>query len=249
MMKKAIQGAAGAFLLFMTGTMPVAAAEHKSLLYPQYHFETMNKTVWVQSTTSLSDHPSENLGESMLIPGDTKVILTGTSDTGTARLEYQGKTWYADEEVLSDKSPEQRKKEAAEARKKAEAEEKKRQEEEQKAREEADKNQAAQQAASWNGPVLTPSAGVVQGPSGRETYYNLDMSGVVAVMRGMGNNDPYWVREDGAKMLGDYVMVAANFGLRPRGSLVPTSMGMGIVCDTGGFAAANPTQLDIATAW
>ena len=50
-------------------------------------------------------------------------------------------------------------------------------------------------------------------------------------------------------MLGDYVMVAANFGLRPRGSLVPTSMGMGIVCDTGGFAAANPTQLDIATAW
>ena len=90
---------------------------------------------------------------------------------------------------------------------------------------------------------------MVQGPSGRETYYNLDMSGVVSIMRGMGNNDPYWVRGDGAKMLGDYVMVAANFGLRPRGSLVPTSMGMGIVCDTGSFAAANPTQLDIATAW
>ncbi len=28
------------------------------------------------------------------------------------------------------------------------------------------------------------------------------MSGVVDIMRGMGNNDNYWVREDGAKMLG-----------------------------------------------
>lgn len=161
---------------------------------------------------------------------------------GTARVEYQGKTWYASEYLLSDKSPEQRKKEEEEAKKK-------RQEEDQKKQKEAEAEAAAEQAASWNGPVLTPSAGVVQGPSGRETYYNLDMSGVVSVMRGMGNNDPYWVREDGAKMLGDYVMVAAHLGLRPRGSLVPTSMGMGIVCDTGGFAAANPTQLDIATAW
>ncbi|WP_288157429.1 hypothetical protein, partial [Faecalibaculum rodentium] len=97
MIKKAIQGAAGACLMFLAGSMPAAAAEHKSLLFPQYHFEDMNKTVWVESTTSFSDHPSNNLGETVLVSGNTKVKLTGESGTGTARLEYLVKTWYADE--------------------------------------------------------------------------------------------------------------------------------------------------------
>ena len=44
-------------------------------------------------------------------------------------------------------------------------------------------------------------------------------------------------------------MVAARLGKRPRGSKVQTSLGTGIVCDTGGFAANNPTQIDIATLW
>lgn len=101
----------------------------------------------------------------------------------------------------------------------------------------------------YKGPVLSKSKGTVMGPSGKETYYNLNMNGVVKIMRRMGNNDEYWVREDGVKMLGDYVMVAANLNLRPRGSLVETSLGTGIVCDTGGFAAHNPTQLDIAVTW
>lgn len=101
----------------------------------------------------------------------------------------------------------------------------------------------------WNGPVLTRSAGVNQGPSGKETYYNLPMQGVISIMRSIGNNDEYWVREDGVKMLGDYVMVAAHLPTRPRGSLIPTSLGMGIVCDTGTFALSNHTQLDIAVAW
>lgn len=96
---------------------------------------------------------------------------------------------------------------------------------------------------------LTPSKGVHYGVSGKETYYNLDMSGVVSIMRSMGNNDPYWIREDGVKMLGDYVMIAANLDLRPRGSLVETSLGTGIVCDTGGFAEKDPTQIDIAVNW
>ena len=65
----------------------------------------------------------------------------------------------------------------------------------------------------------------------------------------MGYDYEYWVRDDGVKMLGDYVMVAANLNLRPRGSLVETSLGTGIVCDTGGFAKKNPTQLDIAVTW
>ena len=96
---------------------------------------------------------------------------------------------------------------------------------------------------------LTPSKGVHYGVSGKETYYNLDMSGVISIMRSMGNNDPYWIREDGVKMLGNYVMIAANFNIRPRGSLVETSLGTGIVCDTGGFAEKDPTQIDIAVNW
>lgn len=102
---------------------------------------------------------------------------------------------------------------------------------------------------TWTGQRLTPTLGTINGPSGKETYYNLNMSGVIAIMRRMGNTDPYWVREDGCKMLGPYIMVAAHLGLRPRGSLVETSLGTGIVCDTGGFALTNPYQIDIAVNW
>lgn len=104
-----------------------------------------------------------------------------------------------------------------------------------------------QYIGSQNG--LTPSAGVFYGPNGKETYYNLDISGVISIMRGMGNNDEYWVRMDGAKMLGDYIMVAADLNKHPRGSIVETSLGQGIVCDTGSFTYTSDTQLDIATNW
>lgn len=106
--------------------------------------------------------------------------------------------------------------------------------------------------SSWDGPVLTKSKGVVNGPSGKETYYNLNMNGVIRIMRNAGFSEeeyPYWVREDGVKMLGNYVMVAANLEIRPRGSIVKSSLGDAIVCDTGGFAHSNPTQLDIAVTW
>ena len=150
---------------------------------------------------------------------------------------------------------EERARKEAEEKAQKEAEEKAAEEQRQKEEQEALANQAEQQNAqtavntSWNGSVLSPSAGVNYGPSGKETYYNLDMSGVVSIMRGMGNNDSYWVRGDGCKMLGNYIMVAANLGVHPRGSLVETSLGTGIVCDTGGFAAGNANQLDIATNW
>lgn len=101
----------------------------------------------------------------------------------------------------------------------------------------------------WDGSVLSKKKGVNQGPSGKETYYNLPMDGIVKMMRGMGNNDEHWIREDGVHMLGDYVMVAANLSVHPRGSYVETSLGIGVVTDTGGFAEHNPTQLDIATVW
>lgn len=110
-------------------------------------------------------------------------------------------------------------------------------------------DQNANSGNTYTGSVLTKQSGVNYGPSGKETYYNLDMSGVVSIMRSMGNTDEYWVRSDGVKMLGNYVMVAANLNKYPRGTILPCSLGMAIVCDTGGFAAHNDVQLDIATAW
>lgn len=102
------------------------------------------------------------------------------------------------------------------------------------------------------GDRLTSKSGLYYGASGLESYYNLPMDGVVRIMRELGYNDidfPYWVREDGVKMLGDYVMVAADLETRPRGTILETSLGMAIVCDTGEFARSNPTQLDIAVEW
>ncbi len=101
----------------------------------------------------------------------------------------------------------------------------------------------------WNGPVLTPGAGTIIGPSGKETYYNLNMSVCVQNAKNAGAQGDYWVREDGVKMLGEYVMVAADYSIRPLCTIVPTSLGMGIVVDTGGFVMNNQMQLDIAVAW
>ena len=108
---------------------------------------------------------------------------------------------------------------------------------------------AVVQTQKWSGSVLTAAMGVNQGPSGKETYYNLPMDGVISIMRSIGNNDKYWIRSDGVKMLGNYVMVAADLSIRPRGSLIETSLGTGIVCDTGSFIYSNSTQLDIAVDW
>ena len=104
----------------------------------------------------------------------------------------------------------------------------------------------------WRGAILTAQAGTIQGPSGKETYYNLPMQGIVRTMRGLGYdavNWPYWIRSDGCKMLGDKIMVAANLNVHQRGSVVEISLGSGLVCDTGGFARNNPYQLDLAVNW
>ena len=104
----------------------------------------------------------------------------------------------------------------------------------------------------WRGPVLTERAGTIQGPSGKETYYNLPMQGVVNRMRRLGydaENYPYYIREDGAKCLGPYILCAASFEIRPIGTILETSRGKAIVADTGSFARSNPTQIDLAMQW
>lgn len=105
---------------------------------------------------------------------------------------------------------------------------------------------------TWDGPVSTPQNGGVMGPSGQETYYNLYMGNCIAKMRSLGYSEeeyPYWIRDDGAKMLGHYVMVAANWQIRPLGTILETSIGWGIVVDTGDFVEYSPRGIDLAVDW
>ena len=101
---------------------------------------------------------------------------------------------------------------------------------------------------------LTKSSGVFYGPSGKETYYNLDMSGVINIMRNAGYSEaeyPYWVRDDGCKMLGQYIMLGGDIiNTRNRGDIVETSLGTGMLCDHCVNAQMNdPTLIDIAVTW
>lgn len=103
--------------------------------------------------------------------------------------------------------------------------------------------------SSWSGEVLNRSNGIVRGPIGKESYYNLRMNRVVQIMKDKGYDYEYWVRSDGVKMFGPYVMVAADLSVYPKGSLVECSLGTGIVCDTGDFVYSTDRALDIAVAW
>lgn len=105
---------------------------------------------------------------------------------------------------------------------------------------------------AWSEGQITKERGGCMGPSGRETYYNLRMDLCVAYMRDLGYDEleyPYWIRDDGAKMLGLYVMCAANWSIRPKGTIIPTSLGDAIVVDTGDFVADYPYGVDLAVDW
>lgn len=98
---------------------------------------------------------------------------------------------------------------------------------------------------------LTPSKGAQifvdsNGVPHRETYYDLPMN---IVIQHCGPGD-YTVRYDGAKVDKDgYVLVAASYRNYPKCSVVETSMGLGKVYDTGGFALRYPHGFDLATDW
>lgn len=106
--------------------------------------------------------------------------------------------------------------------------------------------------STYTGPHLTAIKGTIQGPNGKETWYNLSMDRIIQTMRRKGYTEdeyPYTIREDGAKMLGDYVMIAADLNKYKRGDIVETSLGTGIVCDTGDFTETSDVEIDIATNW
>ncbi len=108
------------------------------------------------------------------------------------------------------------------------------------------------QTSQYSTSVLDAYHGTCSGPSGKETYYNLPMDKVISMMRARGYSEeeyPYWIRDDGMKMFGPYIMVAADLNIRPKGTILECSRGTAIVVDTGDFAHTNHTQLDVATIW
>lgn len=103
-----------------------------------------------------------------------------------------------------------------------------------------------------DGSGLSKSRGALHrtdsnGVSHRETYYDLPMN---IVMGSCGQGGYYTVRPDGAKVDRDgYILVAANYAIYPKCSIVETSMGLGKVYDTGGFVLRHPHGFDLATDW
>lgn len=115
-----------------------------------------------------------------------------------------------------------------------------------KEQEEARQREYSSQAHMGNssgGGVLTPSGGVNWFNGFQEKYYNLDMSQVVANAHAMGIQGQYWIREDGVKMLGGYVMVASSDFA--KGTVIQTSLGTAIVVDAG----CPSGVIDVAVSW
>ena len=100
-----------------------------------------------------------------------------------------------------------------------------------------------------NASVLTKKGGVNYFNGRKETWYNLDMTNIVKKAKRIGVPGDYWVSDNGLKMYGEFIIVAADFKLHPYGTVVITSHGVGMVLDTGAFAQTNPEQIDIAVAW
>ena len=98
---------------------------------------------------------------------------------------------------------------------------------------------------------LTKKGGVNYYKGTKETYYNLDMTRVYAKAdKNFGSHHKKWTREDGVKMYGPYVVIAAPFDVYPYGTTdVETSLGLAVVLDTGKFAETNKNQIDVAVDW
>ena len=94
--------------------------------------------------------------------------------------------------------------------------------------------------------LLTAKLGTIQFEGHKETWYNLDMTRCVRRAQDMGIPAEYWVREDGVKMFGPWVILASHPSVT-RYTRMQTSLGEGIVLDRH---TSNDTALiDIATAW
>ena len=97
------------------------------------------------------------------------------------------------------------------------------------------------------GLILTAKLGRIDFNGHPETFYNLKMDRIVERATENGIIAEYWERDDGCKMYGDFIIVATDWNKYPYGSFVETSLGIGIVLDTGTFK--DRETVDIATTW
>ena len=96
--------------------------------------------------------------------------------------------------------------------------------------------------------VLTARMGTITFQDHKETWYNLRMNKVVErTDNALGVTGLYWEREDGVKMYGPWVIVAADWSVHPHYSFVETSLGTGIVLDA--HTTDDSELIDIATNW
>ena len=229
-----------------------------------YRFEAEDAIVYLKKEAVVKAKPFDDAEDLIALDKYYPIHLTGSNSSKYWEVEVGSEIGYLDSAVITrDLSEIEAMKEEDIRREETEAQSRQEQEESiaekafeareewTEALKESRRAELASQTRSlyWDGPVLTRSKGSVYGPSGKETYYNLNMSGCVRNMNRRGYYYEVWVRNDGCKMFGDYIMCAANLGVHPFGSLVECSLGTCIVVDTGGFAAGNPHQLDIAVTW
>lgn len=191
-------------------------------------YDSVDITMYAaEDNTEVYAEPDSNASEIAVLSKNTEINVTGISTEQFYRVSCNGQTGYISKDKLSDHKI--------------------------TFASELASVQSQPVTYTWSGSILNSSNGSVIGPSGKETYYNLDMSTVVSIMRSLGFSEedyPYWVRSDGAKMLGPYVMVAADLSAHPKGSIMSISLGQAIVCDTGGFVYnGSGTEVDVAVSW
>lgn len=99
--------------------------------------------------------------------------------------------------------------------------------------------------------VLNKRMGVNYFNGQKETYYNLRMTGVIKLLDDMGiPHGEYWIRDDGAKMLGDYIMLATDTNRIPKGTIWETSLGTGMIVDHCSGSESYPgVWIDVAVNW
>lgn len=190
-------------------------------------FDAADMHKWLSMDTVLKSAPSDGAADAASGVYNTEIVITGTNDYKYWQAVYNDTVVYVDHDALMDEMYVEPEPEP----------------------EPVKEYSGPMSNPNWDGTVLNAWRGTIIGPSGKETYYNLPMGGVISLMQSAGYSYNYWVREDGVKMYGDYVMAACSFDIRPRGSIVETSLGTAICADTGTFAYTNPTQVDIAVDW
>lgn len=96
--------------------------------------------------------------------------------------------------------------------------------------------------------MLTARAGKINNPETgfTESWYDLPMSKVVQQAKDAGIPCELWIREDGVKMFGPWV-ICASHPSKTRFSRIQTSLGEGIILDR--HTCNDPELIDIATDW